>query len=308
MHSVTRSRATGCTSVLPLLLLLVVALLVTTAHARNMTEMTTFAQISRILRSDTDPHLLYLYDPLDLNSVRFMPHVDEAAFLLEGFVAVHAVNVRAPQLQWLMNAWNVQVLPSLRLLPASPPTSSRKPYASPAATKTPQEYGSMDYHPESIRKFALQAIPSASGLIDRFDVESRAAALQQLAVTGTTVPVVMLFTDKTTTSQLYRRLAQKYAQRLAFVEIVAAKCPKTQQAFYVQTLPSLLVIPSAANGGAGSTMTKRVVYDGKFAVTDLAAFLDKFAATSVEQREENARQEQQAAIDKELRSRQGPTA
>eukprot|EP00744_Colponema_vietnamica_P010546 GILI01014897.1.p1 GENE.GILI01014897.1~~GILI01014897.1.p1 ORF type:complete len:733 (+),score=188.42 GILI01014897.1:71-2269(+) len=72
--------------------------------------------LQHVLEATDETFLLFVYDSLDANSYRNAAMVDEAAGLLKGYVTTVGIDIRRDDLQWLLNTWNIQLAPSLRLL------------------------------------------------------------------------------------------------------------------------------------------------------------------------------------------------
>lgn len=255
----------------------------------NVTELSTLDEALRILRTDTDVFVVYVYDSLDVNSWRTAPTVADAASLLVGFVDVVAVDVRNTNLTFLLSAWNVQVVPTLFLLP------SHMTYRSGLGAglqgvgglKRPSEYAEQDLHAETIKGWALKGLPS--NLVEKLDDSKLQALLTGIEQARSSI--VLIFSDKESTSPLLRRLALKFAQRIAFAEVNGKRSPKLAKHFKVDAFPTLLLFPS---GG------KRIKYTGPLKVTDISAFFAPHAI-SMEQREQQRREAETAAMRREQR-------
>lgn len=262
----------------------------------SVTDLTSFADAQRLLRDDDKLYLAYFYDSLDINSVRLGTSVEEAAGLLKGFVDVVGIDAREPGMQWLLNAWGVQVIPSIRAVP--PRRNGRAslgdghPINGVGGIKQPVEFNGRDFTPESIKKFALSQL-AVQPYIEKIDDKSLDQLLNALKQTHMTI--VLLVTDKDATSQLYRSLATQYFQRAAFLEAFKGKSAKLVQHFGVKTFPHLVVFPNNGDG----TAKEAQVYKGKLGIQELSDFVAKFTVTR-EAKEQQMRAAEQKAITLEM--------
>ncbi|CUI15015.1 bacterial-type sensor protein, putative [Bodo saltans] len=283
-----------------ILLLSIMALLAVAAPAsvpfglggtNTVQDITSFKDLKQILVSDNEVYLLLVGDSLDLNSVRLRLLADEVAAELHGFVTVAFLDVRVPDVDFILSSWNVQAIPSWKLIPAARTT---RPNGL-GGLKTPVDYKETSMTVESLKRFALQGIPQHKGLVDRIDKDMDLATLHS-AVAKAGVNVTLLITDKDKApSVLYRRLAHKFVQRMVFVDVVAPQCPKLARALTggTKSLPELPVIV------VYNTATKAVTTytGGAFNVNKLTEWLSGYAITDVAYQQKRA-QEKEAAIHK----------
>lgn len=193
--------------------------------SNTVQDITSFDDLKQIVTRDNEAFLLLVGDSLDLNSVRLRLLADEVAAELHGFITVAFLDVRVAEVDFVLSAWNVQAIPSWKLLP---PARNQRANGL-GATKTPMDYTESTMTVDTLKRFALQAVP-AKGLVDRIDKDMDLATLHA-AVAKSGVNVSLLITDKDKApSVLYRRLAHKYVQRVAFADVVASKCPKLSRA------------------------------------------------------------------------------
>jgi hypothetical protein len=189
-------------------------------------DIVSFGDIKEVLTRDNEAFLILLGDSLDLNSMRLRLLADEVAGELHGFTTVAFLDVRAPDVDFILSSWNVQAIPSWRLLPSARQARSN----SLGAVKTPMEYTESTMTVDALKRFALQAVPPGKGFIDRIEKDTDFPTLHA-AVAKAGMNVTFLITDKDKgPSLLYRRLAHKYAQRIGFADVVAPKCPKLSKA------------------------------------------------------------------------------
>lgn len=240
-----------------------------------MQDITSFNDLKQVLVSDNEVFLLLVGDSLDLNSVRLRLLADEVAAELQGFVTVAFLDVRVPDVDFILSSWNVQAIPSWKLVPAA----RTRPNGL-GGLKTPVDYKESAMTVESLKRFALQGIPQAKGIVDRIDKDMDLATLHA-AVSKAAVNVTLLITDKDKApSVLYRRLAHKFAQRMAFADVVAPKCPKLSRALTGATkalpeLPVIVVYSPATkeltpyNGGA-LNVNKLTEWLGGYTISDAA--------------------------------------
>ena len=262
--------------------------------ATNVTEISTLDDAIRMLRNDTEVFVVYIYDSLDVNSWRAANTIAEAAGLLKGFVEVVAIDTRNHAVAFLLSSWNVQIVPTLVLLPSQ--MSHRAALGSGlkgvGGVKKPVEYSEPDMHPETIKGWALKGLPS--NLVERMD-DGKLQGLIKAAETAQS-SIVVLLTDKDQTPPLLRRLSLKFYQRIGFAEVNSKKCPKIVKHFGVTAFPTLLVFPGAPYGQVG----KAIPYSGPLKVQDISTFLDPFGPT-LAHKESHRRHAEESALRRERR-------
>jgi hypothetical protein len=209
-------------------------------------------------------------------------------------VDVVAIDSRNVNLAFLLSAWNVQILPSLYILPVhvSHRQGLGQGLAGVGGVKRPVEYTEQDLHPDSIRNWALKQLPA--NLVERID-DTKLAGLQA-GVAQAQSSVALLFTDKESTPPLLRRLSLQFAHRIAFVEINGKRSPKAAKHFKATTFPTLLVVP----GPGYSADRNPVAYKGALKISEIVDFLSPYAP-SPEERERVRRLTEESAIRLEAR-------
>jgi hypothetical protein len=291
-------------------LLSVAALIVTAASVPSVgfglggtstvQDITSFRDLKQILVTDNEVFLLLVGDSLDLNSVRLRLLADEVAAELHGFVTVAFLDVRVPDVDFILSSWNVQAIPAWKLIPGARVT---RPHGL-GALKTPVDYKESSMTVDSLKRFALQGIPPHKGLVDRIDKDMELATLHN-AVAKAGMNVTLLITDKDKApSVLYRRLAHKFVQRMAFADVVASQCPKLARALTGggKTLPELPAIV------VYNPVTKDIIPYGGGAlnINKLTEWLSGYTISDVAYQQQRAH-EKEAAIHK-LSAAKGKTA
>jgi hypothetical protein len=261
----------------------------------NVTELTTLDDALRMLRSESDMFVAFVYDSLDVNSWRTAPTIAEAAGLLLGFVEVVAVDSRNANLSFLLSAWNAQVVPTLFLVPShgTHRASLGAGLKGVGGVKRPVEFAEQDLHPTTIRNWALKGLPA--NLVEKLDDDKLQGLL--LGIEQAQSSIVILFTDKESTPPLLRRLSLKFFQRIGFAEVNGKRSPKITKHFKISSFPTLLVFP-----GPGFSASPRVpiTYTGALNVGEISVFLASYAP-SPQQREEVRRAAEEAALRRERR-------
>jgi hypothetical protein len=237
-------------------------------------ELSSLGRLTTILRDDDDLYLMLFHDSLDLNSIRLLRTFDDACAEIEGFVSCVRLDVRRRGFSWLLSSWNVQIIPSIKFLPHTKTFRGGGPHV--GGLKTPIDYDLPLYNAESIRKFAMNGVPSSSGLVEKM-TDAKLSTLQA-AIKEPSKTITILFTDKQQTPVLFRRLALQFFQRINFLEVHGPRCPKTCKAMNVSAFPKLLVVPNASMGSTP------IAYEGALEVRALSAFLDRFCESREDRR------------------------
>lgn len=229
------------------------------------------------------PTIVFAYDSLDINSIRMFETVNQVADLVEGFVLVSAIDSRNPKTQYLLDSWNVQATPTIKLLPVIGQRRSqhdKSPLAKiGSGIRTPVDYQEKNLSPEAIKKWSLSYLPST--MVERITndkpktqlLELTNAALQE---DSKVLPVALLFTDKDATSQLYRSLSIQFADRVQFLE-VHKNAQGIVSHFRIEKFPTLLLVQSKKN--PEKRIHGPVMYEGKLNVTDMKVFFSTFVAS-----------------------------
>ena len=240
------------------------------AEVGGIRDVTTAEEVLSLSTTDTHPTVIFIYDSLDLNSARAAPEIVAAAEELKGFVEVVGADVQTPEVAFLLDAWGVQVVPSIKGL------STRKlvrtvlektPLANVAGVKQPVDFPRSDMGPGGITAKALKTWALtllADNAVQRVEAKDVQALQEMLHGGQANAPSVLLVTNKAQTSPLYKAIATRFANRARFFEVNSAKAKKAILAFSVEKVPSLYLY--APDGS-------RAEFEGAFGMDTLAEFL-----------------------------------
>jgi hypothetical protein len=234
----------------------------------NVTEIATFEDAVRVARADDETFVILFYDPLDINSIRMAPVWDRTALSLKGFATVAAISVRAPELLWLINAWEIRNVPAIRLASAKPGRrkDSDSLLGQVAGVKNTVLYQEGGVNPDQIKKWTLNQLFS-----DYVTKVSKVDALEEIVATSD-LPVSVLFTEKDATAALYKALSITFHGRMHFVEVSKSAGADVHKKYNVKKLPHLVVFK--AGGGAEPT-----AYKGSLNVETISEFFTEFVMT-----------------------------
>ena len=159
-------------------------------------------------------------------------------------------------------------------------------------TKQRSEYRDESFGVDSIKSFGLGLL--SARYIQRVENDADLPRLKILLESADAslygpsfhVANVVLFTNKATSSQLYKAVSAHFFQRLGFVEVATQKAPSIAKAFNVDRFPTLLLFPKG--------VAKPLVYDGPLTVDALIAFLQPHAISKSKKEQLRHRDESQA--------------
>lgn len=221
-----------------------------------VSQLTTKTFGKLVLESEL-PAVVEFYAPWCGHCKALAPHFQKVAENLQGIATVAAVDCDDKSNQPLCGEYNVQGFPTLKIFPASKPKAGSK-----SKRKLPSDYNG----PRTAKGIAdalTAALPSThiSKLKD--------APSYSNFTTTSSLPKVVLFTDKPKTSALYKSLSLRFKGRLTFAE-VNSKASDIIEQQAVEKFPKLVVLD-------GDHMQE---YSGKFKATDLIAFLSEQARST----------------------------
>ena len=268
-------------------------------------DLKTRGDLSAILKESGGPQLVYIYDSLDVNCHKKAPVISATGEALDGFVPVVAMDTRQAAFQWVLNAWGVQVIPSVGILHggASPPTSANAAAASKLVASHLNRYVGGGAKPvelfphtkpitvESLKKSALAALPDkgierVSTVVGFNKVTKSVWGTPSVVGIPSELGVVVLFTDKPKTSALYKSLAVKYSGMLRFVEVLVkgASSPVAKHDVFAGAdttpFPALFVVTSNEDG---SLVSSRYPVDNALTVEAISSHIDDVAGLTAEQ-------------------------
>lgn len=282
-------------------------------------ELTSFNQITTLVRDRFRASVVIFYDSADLSSWKVKPAIEEAANLLEGFTRVLTADVRNPNVTMLRAAWGVTTVPWVygigpkQFKPREDFVSSPGSLSLLTGIRTPipriAHFGEM--HAQAIRKLGLSLVADASLVIQNVETPSQLQTLEkELAATATAAVGcnVVLLTDKSTTSLLYRALAANYAKRCNFFEVNTKKLPATvMKTFGATSVPHLTVYhhdSSKQSDEAGEAQKiEKSTYQGPLNILSIDKFLSPLVPQSRSDMQSRLYQEHKSALSRSQETR-----
>lgn len=222
-----------------------------------VTQLTTRTFSKAVLDSNL-PAVVEFYAPWCGHCKALAPQYQKVAESLQGIATVAAVDCDDTDNQPLCGEYKVQGFPTLKIFPANKPRASAK-----SRKKLPSDYNG----PRTAKAIAdaLTAALPASQISKVKDAQS----FTNFTNTASSLPKVVLFTDKPRTSALYKSLSLRFMDRLAFAE-VSSKAADVVEAQGVTSFPKLVVLKAE----------QEEEYSGKFKAADLISFLSKQAGSA----------------------------
>jgi len=200
---------------------------------------------------DTNVWMVEFYAPWCGHCQRLTPEYTKAAENVEGLAKMGAVNCDEESNKQLCGKFGIQGFPTIKILPWNAKSAGQ----------------AVDYQGQrsagSIAKFLLDQIPNQVT-----NVKDDAAWKKFLAKTGAETKKVLLFSDKSDVSTLYKALATQFKDRLAFAQAPHKGALADQ--FKVTAAPTLMVLGA---DGAGEPS----LYEGKLKPVAVGKFLAGFA-------------------------------
>ncbi|KAL3148687.1 hypothetical protein ABBQ38_014102 [Trebouxia sp. C0009 RCD-2024] len=242
--------------------LVIVALLASTSALYTkkgpVSQLTTRTFSKAVLDSDL-PAIVEFYAPWCGHCKSLAPHYQKVAENLQGIATVAAVDCDNADNQPLCGEYKVQGFPTLKIFPANKPKASAK-----SRKKLPN-----DYNGPRTAKGIADALTSALPASQISKVKD-AKGFSNFT-SATSLPKVVLFTDKSRTSALYKSLSLRFKDRLAFAE-VSSKAADVVEAQGITQVPKLVVMK-----------TDQVEeYSGKFKAAELISFLSEQAGSAAD--------------------------
>jgi hypothetical protein len=260
----------------------------------GVTEVVTFDDVTDLVRDKAQASVVFFYDSLDPNSWRVADAFEAASHTFDGgFVVPRAVDVRNPDAALLCDAWGVTVVPWLfgigpRDVTPRPefagtplmsvggarvaPNVAGGPGAAAAGGVARIQRFSDLQTAAAIKRFAMQFVAGGhEGHIRHITQQADLDALVATAATGAVVPTVILVTDKSAPSLLYRGLAAKFHHRCTFADVDVTKVRGALKALGGAKTPLLVVY---------DVKGQRHTYTGALSLPAITAFLDSPATGS----------------------------
>jgi hypothetical protein len=233
-------------------------------------DIVTLADMQRLAHADDELFVVLMYDDRDASSVRVVTLWEQLAANMEGFATVAGLNIANPSARFLVNAWNIQAVPMIRIVP---PDLMTRPHTDPALSHFSGVKKITDYRGklsvDGIRKAALATY--TTNYIRKLKDETE---LENALADAPSVQKVILFTAKDATTDLYKALSIRFHNRLQFFEASASKpfAKSLMKKHEIAAAPGIILLPSGTK------------YPGvSFNMPELTAFLEPLALT-VEQK------------------------
>ncbi|KAL0035526.1 hypothetical protein WJX77_010582 [Trebouxia sp. C0004] len=227
------------------------------SRARLWALLLTTKTFGKLVLESNLPAVVEFYAPWCGHCKALAPQFQKVAENLQGIATVAAVDCDDQSNQPLCGEYNVQGFPTLKIFPASKPKAGSK-----SKRKLPS-----DYNGPRTAKGIADALTAA--LPSTYISKLKDAPSYSNFTTTSSLPKVVLFTDKPKTSALYKSLSLRFKGRLAFAE-VTNKASNVVEQQAVEKFPKLIVLD-------GDKMQE---YSGKFKATDLIAFLSEQAGST----------------------------
>lgn len=262
-----------------------VAAVSSAATAAGVPQVHGISGFADVLQAVDEVSAFFIHDSADANSLTILPVFEKAAASLAGFANFHLLDIRDPELRWLFDAWNVQIVPAVRGMP--PQRQFRQGWDALGLSdvggvrgvkEMPLEKGLSE---ATVKAFVLSLQGEAP--ITRIESDAKAQLLhKQVTGAGRPVASVVLVSSKPTSSQLYKAVTIGFADRCEFFDVFTEKAKGAEKLFDVTGTPALLAF---ARDGT------RHVFAGKLTAAAIGAFLDRI----VEPREAAMRRRQHNA-------------
>ncbi|PHZ07997.1 thioredoxin-domain-containing protein [Rhizopus microsporus ATCC 52813] len=209
------------------------------------------------------------YAPWCGHCQRLAPEWKKAATNLKGLVSVNAVDCDVEANKPLCATYDIKGFPTIKIFPPE----LRKHKKTGKLSKVPTDYqGPRDA--KSIVDYLLSNQPSNVLFVkwNEKDVKSKKSITLDnfLSTQNETLPKALLFTDKPTTTPLYKALSVEFKDRLLMGEVKQSEKNIVNE-FNIQSFPTLAVI-SPEHG--------TVQFEGKLKRDALKSFLEKYALKS----------------------------
>eukprot|EP01091_Cochliopodium_minus_P009187 TRINITY_DN219_c0_g1_i1.p1 TRINITY_DN219_c0_g1~~TRINITY_DN219_c0_g1_i1.p1 ORF type:complete len:406 (-),score=156.20 TRINITY_DN219_c0_g1_i1:29-1246(-) len=177
------------------------------------------------------------------------PEYKKAANNLDGIVKIAAID--CDQEKELCGAFGIKGFPTIKHFPSELGKKEGNPWKEPTDYQGPRSAG-------AIVKFALSNLKS---FVVKVKAESELESRKE--------PIALLFTEKKTTSDLYKGLSCHFKGRLDLAEINSSQKDLVNK-FNVKKFPTLIVY-------GGSAGTEGKFFEGKIGYRSLQKFLTPFA-------------------------------
>ncbi|KAI8081652.1 uncharacterized protein BX664DRAFT_340929 [Halteromyces radiatus] len=212
------------------------------------------------------------YAPWCGHCQKLAPEWKKAANNLKGLVDVAAIDCDQDANKPICGQYGIQGFPTIKIFR---PSVNKKG----VRTKSPSDYqGPREAKPIVDHLLSLQ--PSQVRLIkgDPNKVKSKASISLDdfLATDNTTLTKVILFTDKPTTTPLYKALSVDFGNGRLLMGEVKKNEKLVLDQFGIDTFPTLLVIPPGQDA---------LVYSGKLKYQPLYDYLSTYTSESVNQKD-----------------------
>ena len=289
-------------------------------NSQEIEEITSFCQITSIIRDRYRATVIFFYDSGDLNSWRMKNVLEESASLLSGFAHVVAADIRNPNVTMLRAAWSVNTVPWAYGLGPKHFKPRTEEFGSSASSslslltgiRTPiprlPHFGEMN--PQTIRKFGLGLVADSSLVIQHIEGQSQLTTLEKEISSSSSNNNnkkcnVVLLTDKSQSSLLYRALAANYAQRCSFYEVNVKKLPSALKTFDAAKTPHLMAFIHHQKETTGEV--EKSVYEGQLNINEIDKnFLTPLCSETREEMQKRLYNEHKSALIRETKRHESP--
>jgi len=211
--------------------------------------------------------IVEFYAPWCQHCQKLTPEWIKVASNLKGLVKVGAVN--CDEEKELAGHFKIQGLPTIKLFP-SEQTIVETPQGKAMEKKAVDYSGAREA--TAIVNFAISNLPNYVKKVTASTIDSFLSG---------NLATVLLFTEKSTTTPLYKALAIDFKDRLKFGEVQKSEDALVKR-FNVKKFPQLLVIKDATSSP--------VVFDGKLSHDALFTFLEPHASKLQNQQQQQQQQ------------------
>jgi hypothetical protein len=223
-----------------------------------------------MMRSPDEVSAVFVYDSADVNSLRTAPQYISAVDKLNGFARFYALDIRTEVLDWVLDAWNVQTLPTIRVLGFDRGTRSGwggTPLAGVGGQRPVSEVPVEGGVQEANLKRTVLAVQGAVP-ISRIETDAKARLLHGQVSSGGKASVVLV-SNKPTSSQLFKAVAISFNRRCDFYDVNAEKAPAARELFGAKKLPQLVLYDHSG---------KRHEFTGELTHAAITAFIEPHVA------------------------------
>jgi len=197
--------------------------------------------------------LIEFYAPWCGHCQRLAPEWEKAAQNLKGIVKIGAVNCDEEKNKGLAGNFGIQGFPTIKFFPSEQKVEGK------GVTKTPLDYNGARTA-SAIVNFATEKLPN-------FVTSLTSSNLEKFLSNEPDVAKVLLFTEKSKTTNLYKALAIDFHYQLNLAQVAKAE-KKIVEQYGITNFPTLIVITKEQ---------ELITFDGSLSHDNLFSFLKPFA-------------------------------